>query len=656
MDFALSFLALLFVAAFFIVRFRLNASVAPFAVAAGITVFLCLFGMLNLLFPATLAVFAFAAFSAVYLVWFRRREWRDTVRQVFTPGFVFFVAVSVAFFFAVRAKNPYFTFWDEFSFWGIAAKNLFTHRQLYTLFTSSMINISYPPALPVWSFFMQVFNAGFSEWRVYAAYDILMAAVMAVLFARLKWKNYIAVPVLSFTAVSCTYLFWYSFEGLKLYMTSYSDVPLGVLFGGAVLAYFATSEERTLPNYIAVAVCLMLLPLVKDVGLAFGLVAAVICSFDMLVSGHWPARRVFGTEKWYGKLVFVAGLFAALLFSYAAWSLHLGAAADIERNAVPYEYSIFQMLGGKDPYFNEMFRRMAAALRERQLVTFGTVQEMVIAFTAAPIVVALLCREKRNILRVGAAAVELCAGFFLYYLFQTYAYTAIFTHSSEYNLTSFERYISSYAIGWMFAVIGLCYFAISRWRFSWGDTVPGIVVSGLLIGALFHFTPVNFDQYVFTSDKIYQVLIPLREHMMTNAAVFQDVLTSDDHIYYVCQDSDGGEWFYFNYEFQPAYVEQTLGGGNFVAVGSEHSGGYDVEVDTARFTEFLREKEIDYVFVEKVDEYFIEEFSPMFEDFLMGFHDGSAHMYKVVDNGSGILLVPVYNATHFEILREQYGY
>ncbi|MEG2258812.1 MAG: hypothetical protein RSB78_01360 [Oscillospiraceae bacterium] len=216
MDFAVSFLAILAIAAFFIVRFKLNASVAPFASIALITLFLCYMGTFNLLMPAVYIIFAFAVFSLVYIFWIKRKELCSSVKAIFTPGMTFFIVASLGFLIAVGIKNPYFTFWDEFSFWGIAAKTLFEHQQVYTLFTSSMINISYPPGLPIFSFFMQCTSTVFREWRVYLAYDILIMSVMSMLFARVKWRNYITIPVLSFTAISCLYLFWYSFEGLKL--------------------------------------------------------------------------------------------------------------------------------------------------------------------------------------------------------------------------------------------------------------------------------------------------------------------------------------------------------------------------------------------------------------------------------------------------------
>ncbi|MEG0911968.1 MAG: hypothetical protein RSG53_00030 [Oscillospiraceae bacterium] len=657
MDFAVSFLAILAIAAFFIVRFKLNASVAPFASIALITLFLCYMGTLNLLMPAVYIIFAFAVFSLVYIFWIKRKELCSSVKAIFTPGMTFFIVASLGFLIAVGIKNPYFTFWDEFSFWGIAAKTLFEHQQVYTLFTSSMINISYPPGLPIFSFFMQCTSTVFREWRVYLAYDILIMSVMSMLFARVKWRNYITIPVLSFTAISCLYLFWYSFEGLKLYVTSYSDVPVGVVFGGALLAYFATSEERNLWNYLAALLGLMLLPMIKDIGLAFGLVAAVIMSFDMIVSKNYPTKTVFKSNRGIFKAIYPLILFVGLILSYQIWTLHFAAATSISRVSVPYEFGIIQMLSGQDPYFNEIFKRMWEALGQRQLLTFGTVWEMIIVFTVIPIIFSLFCKERKNTLRISAVSLMLCGGFFMYYLFQTYAYTAIFSHSNEYSLTSYERYVSSYPIGWMLTIIGLSVFAISLWRFKKPSSMlPGVCVCGLLIFALFHYSPVNFDQYVFTSDKVYQSLLPLRELMANSAAKFNGAFTENDKIYYVCQNSDGGEWFYFNYEFQPAFTEKTLDGGNFIPIGARHVGRYDTEVDAKRFTEFLREKEIDYVFIQKVDDYFTEEFSSMFSDNMIGFYDGTANMYKVTDDGVNLLLVPTYGTKQVQALRDQYGY
>lgn len=657
MAIAVSLLAVILVAALLAVRLKINASVAPFAAAAGITLFICFLGTLNLFVPAVLAVYALAVFSLVYLGWFKRKEWKKTVETVLTPGFVFFIVVSALFIIILANKQPYFKHWDEFSFWGVAAKTTFENKKLYTMFDSSMINISYPPALPVWSVFMQFCGGRFSEWMVYAAYDILMTSVMAMLFARVKWKNYLLWPLLSVTAVSLTYHFWYSLEGSYLYMNSYSDIPLGILFGGALLAYFATTEEQSLPHYAVAVLGIMLLPMVKDVGLALGLVVWFIVSFDLLVGQKWPTKKVFGTEKWFGKAVYIIGLLAAMFLSYQIWTIHLGSVIEVERNAVPYEYSIVQMFTGQDPYFNQVLKKMLDWLSTTMLTNFGVIKEMLLVFTVIPVAVALLCKEKRNIIRVGAVAIEMLAGFALYYLFQAYAYAAIFAHKQDVPLWSFERYVSTYPIGWIFVIVGLCVFAVSEWRFKkLPNTLPGIAVCVLSLFSLWYYAPVAFDQFLLTSPKVQQPIPELRTFMINEARAFYGALDNDDRIYFICQGSDGGEWFYFNYEFMPAYTSQGMGGGFFIPVDTTEKIPYGKPADKAMFSEFIIDDGIDYIFVQKLDDYFHQEFGPMFSDNLMGFYDGTVYMYKVTVENDEVFCVPVYSAEHVEKLREQYGY
>ncbi|MDO4565709.1 MAG: hypothetical protein Q4B42_00090 [Oscillospiraceae bacterium] len=655
MSFALSFVSILLIALLFIRRFKVNAALAPFASIAFITLLLIFTGVFNLLIVGIILVYALAVFSLWYCLIRERKRLAETAREFFKPGMVFFIVSSLAFLVALGDKQPYFMIWDEFSFWGIAVKNMWLNGRLYTLFTSSMIGVSYPPALPVFSYFMQCTAGVFTEWLVYLAYDILMMSVFAMLFARLKWKNYIALPVLSFTSVAALYIFWESFEGLKLYSTSYSDVPLGVVFG-AVLAAWFSSDERGFPRWSVTALALLLLPMMKDTGLAFALVAAAVCAFDMIISRSFPSERLFKWEKPFVKYFYALAFFIAVLVSYEVWTLHLASAVSIERNSVPYEYGLVDMLAGRDPFFNEIWKRMVSALTELKLVTFGNVKTMLIAFTLTPLVLAPFCKHKRNSLRLVINSFMLLAGFFLYYLMMAYLYTAVF-HSSEYSLTSYQRYISSYAIGWLIAILAMCFGEISRWRWVKAAKAPAVAACGVLLWSLFYYTPVPLKNYVFISEEVYQDLLPLRQLMMDNAADFAGAFTSEDRIYYVCQDSNGGEWFYFNYEFQPAFTVQTLEGGDFVAKGSEHDGPYDVEADRADFEAYLREEEVDYVFVQKIDDYFAEEFAPLFSDNLMGFFDGTASMYKITyTEMGGMSLIPVYSGVNALALKEQYGY
>ncbi len=657
MQFLLSFMAVLGVALLLVIRFKINPSVAPFLSIASITLLCCFAGMLNLLTPAVILVYLVAAFAFVWVFAIRRITGRELLQRFFTPGMVFFIAVSVFFFIVMSVKQPYFKHWDEFSFWGTAVKNIFAHKQLYTQFSSSMINISYPPALPVWSCFVQFFGARFLEWGVYLAYDILIMSVVTMLFSRLRWKNFIAIPALAFFCVFGIYIFWYSFEGTYAYYSAYADIPLGFAFAGALLAWFS-SEERGWGRYLGAAAALALMALIKDMGFAFGLIAAMIMAFDLFINGATPTDRLFKKErKWLSRLVWSLALFAVVIVVYRLWSLHLRVAVQLDNAPNPYPYSVFDMLAGRDEYFNRMAANCIDMLSTTNLVLFGTIRTMVILFTATPIAYALLCKKRRDTVRVIVTSVLLLGGFLAYYAFMIYAFTSIFAHTSNAMPMSYERYIASYAIGWFYAGFGLFFLPLGRTRLEKCELAPAVAILAAAVLSIFHYKIVPVNQFVLTSDRLLVQETELRQNIRTVAQRFDGAFTDEDRLYYVCQDSDGGEWFFFNYQYMPVQTVVTLGGGNFVPVGAGLSEPYAVEAGVEEFTEYILEKGITYVYIQKVDDYFYEEFAPMCTDGMTGFFDGTAYMYKVLRQEDGsVMLRPVYNTEMVQALRAEYGY
>ncbi|MEG1774297.1 MAG: hypothetical protein RR320_05540, partial [Oscillospiraceae bacterium] len=443
-----------------------------------------------------------------------------------------------------------------------------------------------------------------------------------------------SIAAMSVFSVFGLYMFWQSFLGVRLYATSCADIQVGVVFGAALISWFS-QRDHTEGRYAVTVSSLMLLPMIKDVGLAFALVAAVVISVDMFASKNYPFRSDKNKNSLL-CLLWPALLFVALLASYWLWSFHFTSVTAISRVEVHYEYSALQMFTGQDAYFNGILRTMFHELSVRQLVMFGPIRDMLVVFTLLPIVASALTLDKRSALKVSAASVLLLAGFFVYYLFQAYAYAAIFAHTDNFYLMSFERYIASYAIGWMAAVVALSrYDGDGRWT-KFPENAVGSGIAAALVTAVFAFSPVNADQYLLTSSKVQLPIAPLREEFRESAVSLEPLLRAGDRIYFVCQGSDGEEWFYFNYEFQPAFVEKTIEGGNFIPPGAVRSK-YDTYVDRAAFSAFLTEKQIDYVYLYRIDDYFKEEFAPMFADDLSGFLTSRHNLYRVALGGATLV-------------------
>lgn len=653
MDFAAVLLCILVIAWFFTTVLKANSASMPLFTFCAVILFFIFTGMAGLLRWSFWIVYAFAVFAAVYIFVLKRKDIKLNLKVFFTPGLVFFILASVFFYVALRIRQPYFVHWDEFSFWGPACKLIYSNRQLYTLVDSSIISNSYQPFLPMANFFIQGLSPSFCEWKVYLAYDMIMMACMACMFGGIKWKNPVSLIVCTVFALSCIYTFWYGTEGTYMYITSYSDVPLGVFFGGAILMHFH-NENTGFGKYIPTAVILATLPMVKDMGFAFGFIAAAVILIDSFISTNGPVSLEQKGRQRLTNLGFSLLLFLIVFLSYQSWNWHFTAVSDTTRAIRPYEYSMLQIFTGKDPFFNDLFLEMNEMLSKQQLAVFGTIKEMLILFTAIPLVFVAFLKDNNRRIRLAVLALMMCAGFFVYYYFLCYCYTATMPHSLR--LVSYNRYVSSYTIGWIVMLGGVMFSDLAQLRFEKFKLVSGIISVSLLFCLYAYYCPVNADQYFFISPKITQRigLSDLRKQMYTQTSSYTD-LTVEDRFYVVDQHSEGGETFIFNYQMMPAYTVSGIGAGNFVAPGTTGIYGiYDTEVTRQQFADYLVEQDVDLVYVLAIDDYFISEFSDLFTDRLSAFLGSQASMYFVINDNGNVTLTPCGGGAHYRKLQVQY--
>ena len=111
----------------------------------------------------------------------------------------------------------------------------------------------------------------------------------------------------------------------------------------------------------------------------------------------------------------------------------------------------------------------------------------------------------------------------------------------------------------------------------------------------------------------------------------------------------------------PAYTVPTMGGGNFVnqemmdTMTDSIFYMYMVVADQENFSEYLRENEVDFLYIFSLNDYFLEEFSGMFADNLAERIDGSVYLYAVHDKGDSMEFVGVYSGDQYRELRQQWG-
>ena len=394
MDLAVTLLVLVLYSALLTYKGKLNASLAPLVVMSGEILLLLIFGILDLLVAGVWVIYAGALLTGFYLVVKERQHWKEILSSLFQPGMVFFLGISIYFWWLMWKIQAGFRVWDEFSFWGTACKAVFENRRLYTLFPSSMINISYPPGLALNSFFLQFLSPFFEEWKTYTAYNMLAMATVAPLFSRLRWKNPLGIVLTTGFCFFGIYEFFYGLDGLVAYANSYADWIVGYCFAGALLMWFC-QEEKNGVHLVGTLLSLMLMPIIRDIGLALGLVAGGMIAFDQFVfPAHEEGVRFW--EDWGKRLVKGIVFLACVPASYLTWTLHFNRAAKMERVTIGYPYSMVDMLLGKDPHALEVWANMREAFHVRQIVNFATPAGMVVVFTVLALVLAVLAKARRN--------------------------------------------------------------------------------------------------------------------------------------------------------------------------------------------------------------------------------------------------------------------
>lgn len=173
----------------------------------GIILILFVFGILGILragiIVVILLVITLYLLSAALLI--KRRKFDDFLLAVFTPAFVIFLVIFIAFAFLNRGRLAYV--WDEFSHWVDIVKVMTTLDDFGTNPASQSWFQSYPPGMTLFEFFLQRIvlffnpNAGFHEASVYVAYQVFFSSLLLPFFKGRSFRD--PLPIL----IICTGIF-----------------------------------------------------------------------------------------------------------------------------------------------------------------------------------------------------------------------------------------------------------------------------------------------------------------------------------------------------------------------------------------------------------------------------------------------------------------
>lgn len=671
-----SMAALFLFCAFLTLRCGLHSALAPLTALSAAVLWLTLWGMAGPLLAGAWILFAAFAALGLWALWPRKGAGPD-YKKLASPGAVLFWGMTAAFAVYFFVRQPMATGFDELNLWATAVKVTKVDNSLYSnAVLGTPWAVTQNPGLPLLSYFFCFFGS-YADWKIYLAYNALAFAVFAAVLGGMGFSRWrLAVPTAA--VLWCVPYFFTTYNHTiylnTVYMTSYGDIPAGLVMGGAVALWLALRKTGG-PKW-AVLPVLALAANTKANTFVLALVAAGIVAVDgWLLPEQRPFRK--GLLRRTG---FAAASFAAPLAVYYLWNVRYvgmlvsknaetggvgetsAALSDVVVNGI--KILLGQPVEGffdeRQPQFLQAIADMGNQFwtSDGKLSMIGQGRNVVVlillvfalAVFAAP---GLLLR-----LRVVCAGVCSTLCFLGYNLMLALSYGFIFKPFQAESLTDYNRYIYSYYIGWFLIALACLAVAlqgrntvpataenarpVSPWerrRALAGQGAVLLLACGMLLRlnqmVLPQLSVLGFSDSEFADRKAERA----------EAQLVCSYLEPEDRVFYVSQGDNGEGWFSAVFDFYPVLVDysgvvSTMegGGGTFglpeLEPEEEGTKKYYYHPYTAqRLDETIRENGCTVIYLQTIDDIFVESYAELFTDGLAAAQNGETLLYRVTDAG-----------------------
>ena len=666
----LTALAVLFLfCAFLTLRCGLHSALAPLTALGCAAAWLTAAGMGDWLFPGMVVLYlAFVGLGIWALL--PRGGKRPDLRKLLTPGALLFWGMSAAFAVYFSVRQPMATGYDELSLWATAVKVTKMDNRLYSTATlGTPWPVTQNPGLPLLSYFFQFFGH-YADWKIYLAYDVLAFAAFAAVLGGIEFKQYrTAVPLAAACWAAPWFLTTYNHTIYlnTTYMTAYGDVSAGLVLGGAVALWLAV--RRTDGPRWAVLPVLALAANIKANTFVLSLVAAGLVAVDAWLFAEKPFRK--GLVRRTG---FALCSFAAPMAIYYFWNVRYvsmlvarsaseGGTGETSAPLASVVVNGIKILLGqpvegfyaeRQPQFEQAMADMGHQFwtADGKLSMIGQGHNVVIFILLIFALAVFAAGSARLRARISVMGVLSVGCFVGYNLMLALSYGFIFKPDQAAGLVDYNRYIYTYYIGWFLMALACLSLALQekstavREQNSPAERWNKLAAQGALLGVA-----------ALILLRVNSMVLPQLSVMGFSDSEFADrkaarqeaewvsgYLTQDDRVFYVSQGDNGEGWFSAVFDFYPILVDysgvgatQEGGGGTFGLAELEPEEGvkqrYYHPYTAQRFDETVRGNGCTVLFLQKIDDIFVQSYGDLFTDHLQAALDGQTVLYRVTAQG-----------------------
>lgn len=638
----------------FLQSLGLPGGAAPLAVLASVLLVLFGAGVFGALPPAAALLYTLGLGLGVWTLWRHRKavfpaKWG-------AAGAVFWCGALVLLVTLARVQ-PCATQFDEYSFWGTAARLTSLNGRLYTeCEIGTPWQITQMPVIPLLSYFVQLCGA-YADWKLIWAVDLLVlagAAAVTECAAPGGWRLQIPAALVSLLTPFVLVLSSHTSVPVMPYLEAMGDAVVGILFGGAVAFWWAVRARCPRLWWLMLPVA-CLVGGVKDNTFVLGLAGAGIAGADWLLPGLQDEKGRCTVRRFAGRCGGALALVAAPAAQYLVWNRYVAAlvaqnaaAGGMGATSQPLSTVLVQgirlFLGLPAAEYYEARRGMAFAYAHtlwdwffhQKISLLGSgaaVTAVILLLFAGAVALAPTLRGK---LRAALAALASTACFGGYWLMLLLSYAFILKDSSPTYPASYNRYYQSYYLGWFLLALAVFLAAAAGARKPSGRAAGragALVLAAVFCGQCL----VNLEpQYTVFGTTTAQYAEQRQTIAIADWAVQQT--QPDETLYLIHQGDDGYHWFEYSCRLLPRILVYGDGGVTY-GLMEYGTGGLYRALTAEEFLAAIRASGASWLLVAKSDEIFTASYAGLFSDGLAAPSRGEAALYRVGDAGFALTAV-----------------
>ena len=571
-------------------------------------------GLLNILSFSFLFLLI-VSLALIYYIYHNNNLFFKNLESIDTKTIIIF---SVLFLIAILGGvGRYVHSYDEYSYWGYAAKIAINEDSLYAVISNLGATRAYPPVSTIWHYIVSVFS-GYSEPNLYIGLTILTFVYLMPIFMYIINKKSFTIVVFLLAAV----FFPLIFNGSISYTLLYVDLLLGVLRGCAIILenYCRKHNLKKWP----VILILLLITMLKANGFVFALSLLLLFYLKELSTKKLSIKNLWNTLLKY----ILPGVL--ILVFFIAWRL-FASSSIIESFA--YDYSLMpdtlkpDLLPKLEPQFMlNFYNSVLSSIDETIVYAFINIP----LFIYLLIIFYLIYRVDYKESKTKNIFMFLLPYILSYAVFSFLTALSLFVKFSKYEgstLASFGRYLSPINIAFMIYIL---------YRLS--DIKESITIHILTISliALIGFSNIT---YFITDIKERRESMHISEARQNNFAIINEETSENSKIFVINQSDENSimPLWYARYYTYPRIVNSNPYAITWkIKTVSNEWDLQDWGLTKKTFVEHLINYDFDYVFFYSTTDELNDKLEDIVDDDIK-----NGDLYKIRNKNNKIFLVKV---------------